>query len=345
MPDAPPHDVKLELERQIGAELGLNVQSWTRLSGGTQNRLFKLETHSDTPLLAKLYVVDRWPRLATEFSTLRALNTHGLARVPRALLRDEARSYAVYSFEPGSIRAATALSSRDVEQIAAFCADLHRFGPRELGGELTPAVDASFSPAEQRGVILRRLDAFEAFASSPAAFDEIRAAQHSLDLPARLDRLLADLVDDAEAPLPRDAWRLTQGDFGPQNFLITDAGDLTVVDFEAAGWDDPAHMVMGFVAHAASEELLPGLAQSFLGAYAELVRLSAADSARFERVGRLLDVEWVAIYASALTAEAIANKQSAVADFDRRVYVGQVLDKLERRLARAAQGIGYTFPR
>ncbi len=103
--------------------------------------------------------------------------------------------------------------------------------------------------------------------------------------------MLADLVDDAEAPLPRDAWRLPHGDFGPQNFLFTDAGDLTVVDFESVGWDDPAHMVMGFVAHATSEDLSAGSAESFLGAYASHMQLSEAETKRFERVGRLLDVE------------------------------------------------------
>jgi aminoglycoside phosphotransferase (APT) family kinase protein len=265
--------------------------------------------------------------------------------VPRALLRDDARSYAVYSFEPGSTRAPAALSRGDIEQVARFCADLHHFGPRELGADLAPAADASFSPAGQRDVVLGRLGAFEAFASSSAASRDIRAAQHSLDLPARVNHLLDDLVDHAEAPLPRDAWRLAHGDFGPQNFLFTDAGELTVIDFESAGWDDPAHMVMGFVAHAASEDLLPGLAQAFLADYAELMRLSAADIAHFERVGRLLDVEWVAVYASALTAENIANKQSALANFDLHVYVTNVLGMLERRLARAAQGLGYAFPR
>jgi hypothetical protein len=119
---------------------------------------------------------------------------------------------------------------------------------------------------------------------------------------------------------------------------------LTVVDFEAAGWDDPAHMLMGFVAHAASEDLPLGRAESFLGAYAEQMHLSDAEQNRYERVGHLLDVEWVAVYASALTAENMANKQSAVAGFDLHGYVGHVLGLITRRLARATAGSGYPFP-
>ena len=75
--------------------------AWSRMVGGTQNRLFRLDSLEGPPLLAKLYVVDRWPRLESEFATLRALNAQHLARVPRALLRDDGLSYAIYSFEPG----------------------------------------------------------------------------------------------------------------------------------------------------------------------------------------------------------------------------------------------------
>src|SRR6266446_5773343 len=85
-------------------------------------------------------------------------------------------------------------------------------------------------------------------------------------------------------------------------------------------------------------------AESLLGAYAGRMQLSEAETKRFERVGRLLDVEWVAVYASAVTAENMANKQSAVAGFDLQGYVGHVLGLIERRLARATAGTGYPFP-
>ena len=111
-----------------------------------------------------------------------------------------------------------------------------------------------------------------------------------------------------------------------------------------AGWDDPAHAVMSFVAHGANEDLPPDLSTHFLGEFAERAHLSAADIGRYERVGRLMDLEWVAVYASALSADNIANKQSAVPDFSRKAYVARVIDKLERRLSRAARGIGYRFP-
>jgi Ser/Thr protein kinase RdoA (MazF antagonist) len=324
-----PSDVRGAIERRVAASLGLTVRAWSRVSGGTQNRLFQLRTHEGPLLLAKLYAVDRWPRLETEYATLHALNERDLAGVPRALLRDDDRSYAVYSFEPGEIRSASQLTRANVEAIAAFLVSLHRFGPDDLSSTtLVPAVDAMVSPAAYRRMIYGRL----------------AAASQRLPqgVPSEVDRLLDQLSDVEE--LPRHLWRLTSGDFGPQNMLFTADGTLTVCDFESAGWDDPAHAVMGFVAHASTEELPPERATAFLGAFASLARLSPAEQARYERVGRILDVEWVAVYTSALSPDAIANKRSAVADFNADTHIANALARIEQRLARATAGRGYPFP-
>lgn len=329
-----PRQTRADVDRRVAQELGVRVLAWSRMVGGTQNRLFRLDTLDGPPLLAKLYAADRWPRLKSEFAALRALNAQHLGRVPRALLREDGMSYAVFSFEPGETRPAAELTRRDVEAIAAFTADLLRYGPQDLADVLAPAVDASFSPTGHRRLIHARL----------AGVDTNVAAPQLSGVRAQVDELLRGLVDEAEEQLPGESWRLTTGDFGPHNMLFAQNGQLTVVDFEAAGWDDPAHAVMSFVAHATSEELPPALSMLFLGEFAERVQLSAADKARYERVGRLMDLEWVAVYASALSAENIANKQSAIQGFSTPAYVAGVIDKLERRLSRAVQGGGYRFP-
>ena len=100
----------------------------------------------------------------------------------------------------------------------------------------------------------------------------------------------------------------------------------------------------GLCAHAASEDLRPDQLATFLAAYAEACGLSESEIARFERVGVLYDLEWVAIYASALTGEAVAAKQFASRDFDRPSYLAQAIAKLKHRLARATGGAGYRFP-
>jgi hypothetical protein len=286
----------------------------------------------------------------SEFSVLTFLGRVGLEGVPRAMLRSDAFSYGVYSFEPGSARTASELQTRDVQAIAEFAARLHGVDQARGGSDLAPAVDASFSFAGLVGATDARLRAFEEFAASAAAYEEVRELCRVLDLRARITELnvevLAGLADaDRQAELPRSDWRLNTADFGPQNMLFAPDGGLTVVDFETAGWDDPASLVMGFVAHAASEDLPPDVVRNFLDAYAEKQALSAPEIARFERVGLLFDLEWVAIYATALTSEAVAAKEFANREFDRHAHLTRATGLVKRRLARAAEGVGYRFSR
>jgi len=324
-----------DLEQRLLTELGRTVAGWSPIAGGAQNRLFRIDTQGGPPLVAKFYHRDRWNRLEREFTVLACLGQIGLARVPRALLRSDEFMYGVYTLESGTSRQASELGLEELRAVAAFAADLHSLAPDDMSCDLSPAVEASFCVADQLRVIDARLNARPDVATG-------------LTLHARVAELIERATDglsgaDRVQALPRSAWRINSADFGPQNLLFTDRGDLTVVDFEAGGWDDPARLVMGFVAHAASEDLTPGAVQLFLSTYSQMRSLSAEEAARFERVGLLLDIEWVAIYASALTAEAIAAKQFAMTDFDRDAYLVGVMDKLQQRLARASDGRGYRF--
>lgn len=339
---------RADLARRLAAERDWRVARWTELDAGRNNRLFRLDLDGDPPLLGKFYGRDPWGGLGREFATLAFLGARGFPGVPRALLRDDDFKYAVYSFEPGSTQGAERYTDADLVAAAAFAADLHAFGPEPGASALPPTIECCVSVADQRTIIARRLGGFLAFAAGPTAPAEVRALGRALDLPTEVDRLLArataDLApDDLARALPREAWRLNTGDFGPHNLLVR-AGGLTVVDLEWAGWDDPARLVMGFVSHPASAGLTPVGRATFLGAYARARALAPDEIARFARVGALYDVEWVAACASALTPEAVAIAAFAVAGFDARAHRAGVIAKLEAHLARARAGLGYPFP-
>ena len=242
----------------------------------------------------------------------------------------------------------------DLRAAAAFAAALHTIAPEPGESALPPSIEACFSLADQLAVIDRRLGGFLAFAAGPAAPAEIRALDRTLDLRVEVARLVARATagltpGELAQAIPRSAWRLNTADFGPHNILIHadgihEHGGLTVVDCEWGGWDDPARLVMGFVAHAGSEGLSDAGIATFLGHYAAACDLSAAEIARFERVGALYDIEWVAAFASAMTAESVAITEFAVADFDAQAHRAALARRLEARLARARSGAGYRFP-
>jgi aminoglycoside phosphotransferase (APT) family kinase protein len=344
-----PYGTEDELPQRVRAALGYQVIGWTELAGGTNNRLVRLETAAGPPLLAKFYHRDRWNRLEREFTTLRCLHEQGLRAIPVPHLASAARSYAVYSFEPGAPCAPAALHLDQLRAAATFAADLHRLSPAVACGSLPPAIEACFSLAEQCARIDGRLRAFEDFAARPGAFAEVRAFARSRPLREALAPLLVQALDgltpaELVQPLPPTVPRLTSGDFGVHNLLVRSDGSITVMDFEWAGWDDPARLVMGFVAHGGSDGLSAVGAEAFLGTYATLRALPRAEMVRFERVGGLLDLEWVATYATALTAETVRAKRFATATFDVHAYLARTIDTLKARLGRAVGGGGYRFP-
>lgn len=337
-----------DLERRLAAERGWRIARWTELDAGRNNRLFRLDRDGGPPLLGKFYGSNPWGGLRREFATLAFLGARRFPGVPRAHLRSDAFTYAVYSFEPGVAVAPADFTDAALVAAAAFAADLHAFGPEPGASALPPTIEFCGSPADQRGIIARRLGGFLAFATGPTAPAEVRALCRAIDLRAEVDRLIArasaDLAPaDLARALPREAWRLNTADFGPHNILVRPDG-LTVVDFEWAGWDDPARLVMGFVSHPASAGLTPAGRATFLRAYARARALAPDEVARFERVGALYDVEWVAACASAMTAEAVAIAEFAVAGFDARAHRAGLIARLEARLERARSGIGYRFP-
>ena len=340
-----------DVEARVRAELGLRVVGWTELGTGTNNRLFRLDVADGPPLLAKVYARDRWDRLGTEFPALALLAARGVAGVPRAVPAQRRPPLRRLLLRAGRAEGAGRPGRGDGRAAAAFAAALHAFGPDEAGdagGALGPANPACFSVADQLALIEERLGSFEAAAADPGCAAEVRALARALDLRAAVARLVARATagltpDEVARVLPRAARRLTTSDFGPHNFLFGDRG-LTVVDFEGAGWDDPARMVMGFVAHAGSDGLPLPVAEAFLGAYAAARGLSAAEVARFERVGRLADVEWVTVYAEAMTPAAIAPKRFGIAGFDVPAHLAACVTRLRERLARAERGDGYRFP-
>jgi hypothetical protein len=332
-----------EVEQRVRAELGRRVVGWAELGTGTNNRLFRLDLADGPPLLAKFYVRDRWDRLGPEYATLDYLARRGIGGAPRPFLRDDEHLFGVYSFEEGERREPAALGTAEAIAAARLAADLHACPPG-AEGDLAPANAACFAHADHIHLIESRLRAFEADAD-----EEVRDLPLTRDLRAAVERLVAAAIDgltqdEVARPIPRYAWRLNTYDFGPHNWLVRADGGVTVVDFEGAGWDDPARMVMGCASHPGSHGLSAEATEAFLGTYAKARGLSDDEIARYERVGRLYDVEWATVYASAVTPGAVEPKRFAVPGFDLAAHLATCLAKLRERLERAERGHAYPFP-
>lgn len=329
-----------DLDRRLRAQLAFRVASTDEIGGGSNSRLFRLASDDGREVLAKLYYRDGRRRLETEFAALSFLRSRGFADVPRVHFANEDLYYAVYSFEPGTTKRASDLTTAELTLIASFAADLHRIAPGEPGAEFPPAPAASFSIDACLRTIDARLRAFRDFAGSPAAYPEVRAFCADVDVRRTVTDLVAattaGLGDDVlQRTLPPREWRLTTADLAPHNVLVRPDGTICVVDFEYFGWDDPARCVMGFVGHDASTGLSDEAAAAFLRAYRDARGLSDREHARFVTMRTLLEIEWLTIHLSAMTPAKVANKRFAAATFDLHTYLIGHVAKFERRVERA----------
>jgi Ser/Thr protein kinase RdoA (MazF antagonist) len=165
----------------------------------------------------------------------------------------------------------------------------------------------------------------------------VRALLDAGDPVAEVERLLCAATRDLtaaqlEARVPPDLWRLSPGDLAPHNVLLQDDGSVCLLDFEYAGWDEPAALPACFLTAETSLALPAGPQDAFLCAYRDAVALPAACLERLDRVSALLHVSWCAVHLQLVTPESIAKKQFATPTLDVSAHVRDQLAKLHRRL-------------
>ncbi|MGL4975269.1 MAG: aminoglycoside phosphotransferase family protein [Bosea sp. (in: a-proteobacteria)] len=224
-----------------------------QLAGGKNNRVFRLELADGTPLILKSYFShpgDKRDRLSAEWNFLVHAKRCGLGSVPDPLARDDETRTGLYSFVPGQKLAAEAISETHIDAAAALIRDINR-SPRQFDG-IAFGSEACFSLAEHLATMDRRVAQLDALDS---AVPNVEQAQQLVEL--RLvptwQRVRARLVADAaaagfpmEAHLPDRDVILSPSDFGFHNALASSNGQITFIDFEYAGRDDPAKMVCDF---------------------------------------------------------------------------------------------------
>lgn len=190
---------------------------------------------------------DSRDRLGTEFQFLSVCNRHGVDAVPRALAMDRALNTALYSFLPGA--RPTVLTDEHISQAVRFIVALDGLRGAQEAAALPLASDACLSWQAHLDLASSRVARL--LAVTPASPVEQQAHDFVRDTLApawrRLDGAVRAEIDPAElgAELPAASRILSPSDFGFHNTLEAD-GKLAFVDFEYAGWDDPAKLICDF---------------------------------------------------------------------------------------------------
>jgi len=241
MPDEPLTDSIAALwQARFGDAEGLTL---TACAAGGNNRVYRAEAGGRTAA-AKIYFADSRDgrdRLDAEWRFLAYAEAAGIAAVPRPLARDAAARVALHEFCPGERPAVV-----DETAVEAAIALFRALNERRAEADLPAAAEACFSVAEHLALVTERLERLRTIPDDDGTGWAARSLLGDMELFWRdYCRDLAGRLD-VETEIPPAERCVSPSDFGFHNALADANGSLHFIDFEYAGWDDPAKMVCDF---------------------------------------------------------------------------------------------------
>jgi hypothetical protein len=221
------------------------------LPAGGNNRVHRVQAGGKSFAVKQYFhdASDPRDRLRAEYGFLEHAWRSGIRCVPEPLAADPASHLALYEFVEGRKPQGGDIGIERVLDAAKLFAALNSKSSRSTGASLPQASDACSSIAEHVRSVDRRVERLEAI---PARSDAERKAKEFLaHLAGEWSRARARILAASREPRTPSAVRcLSPSDFGFHNALIRGGGDLCFLDFEYAGWDDPAKMAGDFFWHA-----------------------------------------------------------------------------------------------
>lgn len=280
------------LLKSAGWPKAIQIQEF---AGGRNNRVFRVETQKGECLL-KLYFrdpSDSRDRLGHEYGFLEACRGVGIDALPNPLAKDSENGAALYEFIKGS--RVEAVGSTEILLAARFIEKINQQRGNKAFWELPHAAEACFSLKEHVGSVDRRIDRLGQMESDSNLDREARFWVEKELIPA-WKKIREQIVreKDLEKELDQAMRILSPSDFGFHNSLRKEDGSLVFLDFEYAGWDDPAKLVCD-LANQPDRPLSLEEAEPFSSSLVEW--LGAADfwRSRFRTLAPLYQVKWACI--------------------------------------------------
>jgi Phosphotransferase enzyme family len=271
------------------------VREVVPLAGGANNRAYRVEAESCEVFLKAYFrhPDDPRDRLAAEFAFARFAWASGVRCIPEPLACDPVAGLGLFEFAHG--RRPTECSDAMIAQAVEFVSDLNASRWRPLAARLPAASEACFSIAEHLGTVARRVDRLTNIAD-PDAAEFVRN-----ELLPMWEEVHASAVSEAsdnglslDQPLDLTTRCVSPSDFGFHNALIESKGRVRFLDFEYAGWDDPAKLICDFFCQPAVPVTLRFF-EPFARAVADCFPDPAAVLARARLLLPVYCMKWVCI--------------------------------------------------
>lgn len=245
------------------------------LAGGANNRVFQIRAGKNVFLL-KIYfrdAFDRRDRLGTEYSFLSFAWNHGITCVPRPYAVDWKNGAALYEFISGRRFRAGDISLDTVRQAADFFIQMNLNLSSPEAAKLPTASEACFSMNEHMECVRRRvarlvlISGQTQYDRQAVTFIQTRLFPAWQQIESIISRLSQRLFKSFTQPIRPIVRRISPSDFGFHNAILPRMGTIRFIDFEYAGWDDPAKTVCDFfcqVAMPVPQSFLPFFTKAIL---------------------------------------------------------------------------------
>ncbi len=293
------------------------IRSITPCTSGGNNRTYRLETINGVYALKQYFrqASDKRDRLMSEYAFLVYANRVAEGMVPRHYGMDAVSGLALYEFIQGQAVQAGQLSAEDIASAAALFRALNQPGMQEQARDLPQASEACFSIREHLNLIDSRIAGLQAI--ELVHEEDTLAVTQIEELAARWDTVSAEIKRiarmeriDINQPLAPEQCCISPSDFGFHNALRLADGRLCFLDFEYAGWDDPAKMTGDFFSQLA----IP-VPPDYFDAFTEVVMAPFPHAETLIRRAQLLrqvyQIKWCCIALNVFIPDNLARRRFA----------------------------------
>ena len=228
---------------------GISDPRFLQIKAGRNSKVWKITSRNGAWILKEYHnsPEDSRDRLGTEYGFLEFLNKHGIRNIPRPLACDHERKFGLYSFISGE--SVFTISSEYIQQVADFIYSINLLKKKASNKNINPGSEACFSFNDHIQVISNRLKTLLQIDKKTHEDEQVKKLVGEKLLPTfqKLEKSLRYRLslEFLERKLDPSERILSPSDLGFHNVLV-DNNSLYFLDFEYAGWDDPAKLICDF---------------------------------------------------------------------------------------------------
>ena len=317
------------------AKAGLSVtHPPEQLVGGANNRVFRIRADGKSVLLKAYFQHpdDKRDRLAAEFSFATFAWQHGVRCLPQPLTCDPKNHLGLFEFVEGRRLLTTDVDQDAVKQALDFFTKLNRYKDKPAAKALPIASEACFSLAGHLACVERRLQNLRGVEDPTAASfvrDDLLPRWHTIVGAARAKAAVLGLPLETEIAASDRC--LSPSDFGFHNALLEPTGRLRFLDFEYAGWDDPAKTVCDFFCQpslSVNAEFYPAVVHAITSGLSQ----PEAHARRMDLLLPVYRMKWCCILLNDFLPVGGQRRRFAHSEADQKTRQAQQLDYARRAL-------------